>query len=390
MKLRLLTKLSSIDINHGSSLFDLAFYDLFKKTFPFADIKYYEPYLPSTKRYELLRAFKLHKKIPFYNLQRYWKLTQFGRRNLNFERLGSLRQNNTASMVEEINKQKPDAVIVGKVIWDIVQDWKLPEFPNILWLSPDINAIKIAFAVSGHRTDLNHFRKVSTKILEVLRSYALIGVRDNLTLEILVEAGVDRYVPVVKILDAAFRYQHPTFDLPSLQTRFQIDPDRPKLGLLMYGKPELSKSIAEHYQQKGYQVINFNMFNPFAERNIGHLVDPHEWAALFQCLSFCVTDRFHASIFCIRSSVPFVAIEPSKPKSLANSKIYDLLNDFSLLDCYQDPFKTGFQTENILEVCKTVQNNWSSSLLPDCREKLQEHLTNQENFVQRCKDIIGN
>ena len=175
-------------------------------------------------------------------------------------------------------------------MWDISNNPKY-KFPNVFWLSNKIEAPKVAYAISGHRSDLEVFRRYKKQVLDLLSSFQLIGVRDNMTQVMMEEAGITKVTPVYRISDPAFLFKSEYIEPEILLKRYKIATDRPLLGLLYYGKDNISGNICEHYHRKGYQIINFNMFNSFADINIGHLVSPDEWAALFKQLSFCITDR---------------------------------------------------------------------------------------------------
>ena len=296
-------------------------------------------------------------------------------------------RNDYEHLVQTLAKKDYDTLVVGKVVWDIAQIWQTPTFPNIYWLSEDIPSVKIAYAISGHRTDMELFQQNKERVLRILSSYALIGVRDDLTGELMLDAGVDRYVEVMKVPDPAFQFEIPSLDTRALLSRHQIDPDRPILGLLYYGKPELSVAVCEHYHAMGYQIINFNMYNPYADVNLGYAVDPYQWAALFDCLTFAISDRFHCSIFCLRQNIPFVGIEPYQPRNLANSKVHNLLNDFDLTACYENTMTPDFCIPEFLDKCSQIQASWESTYSPRVRQKLLEQLDTHRTFVRKISEV---
>jgi hypothetical protein len=341
---------------------------------------------PRWRVIELLRSLKLNKKIPFYNLQRSITLSRFVRNEIPFESLISIR--NYKYLCKELATRHYSTLITGKVVWDISNDSPV-RFPNIYWLSEKIYAKKIAYAVSGHRTNLAIFNEYKKEVSKILASYQLIGVRDDMTQIMMEEASVDKVIPVYRISDPAFLYNPKNIEPQELLTKFKISPDRPILGLLYYNKGKISHKICEHYHNKGYQIINFNMYNPYADINIGHQVNPDEWAALYKQLTFCITDRFHASVFCLRDDVPFVAIEPYQPKSLLNSKIYSLLKDFGIEKiCYQNTYLPEFDLDRFVSTCDQVESSWKSDLSGVVHSRLLVQNQNQRDFLELVKKQI--
>lgn len=384
-KIGIITK---IDANHGSCLFDRSVYESMKQGNQEWEIEVVGNPFCRTRLLELLRTVKPNSSIPFYNLKRFLRLARYSKTTLNIHSLITIP--GYKSITREIRDRQYSTLIMSKVIWDITYDKNFPEFPNAYWPSREISAVKIAYGVSGYRTDLSLLRSIKDQVRQNLEDYRLIGVRDDLTQAMMAETGVDKIVPVERISDPAFLCRSKEIDLPALLERFGISREKPVLGMLFYGKPRLAQAIAAHYHQRGYQLLNFNMFNPYADINIGHLVDPDEWAALFSSLSFCITDRFHGSIYCIREKVPFVAIEPVKLKTLLNSKIFSLLKEFDLTDpCYFDPYQADFSIPDFLSKCDDLEKNWNRDLRDNLQNKLEISNKAQLDFVSRMINLIN-
>ncbi len=378
--------MTSIEANHGSCVFNTSLYNLIKGLNPENSVQLVDFINSKSQLLELLRSLKMHKKIPFYNLQRAITLSRYNISATPIDYLNSFKT--YENICEELESKKYSTLIVAKVMWDISNNSKY-KFPNVFWLSEKIQSKKIAYAISGHRTDLEVFRKYKKQVLDFLSSYQLIGVRDNMTQVMMEEAGVDKVTPVYRISDPAFLFESKHIEPELLLKRYKISKDRPLLGLLYYGKEDISGNVCEHYHRKGYQIINFNMFNPYADINIGHLVSPDEWAALFKLLSFCITDRFHGTVFCLRESIPFVAIEPFPPKTLLNSKIYSVLQDFGIEKlCYQNTFLPSYNPDRFIEICNQLESNWKPDLSEAVRARLLAQNQNQRDFLEKIKKLI--
>jgi hypothetical protein len=380
--------LTNIDANHGSCIFNISLFDLLRELIPAYKIRFLD-YLPlSWTLYEGLRALKLNKKIPLYNFHRYTLLNTFSRKNLPTEPLFSTGIKDYEFCVSQMIRKDFNALVVGKVVWDIARIWQTPEFPNVYYLSERIPAVKIAYAVSGHRTDPALFAVHKDQVTRILSSYRLIGVRDDLTEQMMTDAGVDRQVKVLKVPDPAFFYKTRPTRVRQLFAANSINPDRPIMGLLAFGKPQLSKAIVDYFHARGYQVINFSMFNPFVDVNLGHIVNPYEWADLFRELDFCITDRFHCAIFCLKNLTPFMAIEPYQPRSPLNSKVFNLLKDFGCTDLYRNTMAPDFNLNEFCDTCVQINLDWELSYKPIIKQKLDETAARGDLFHALIKEIL--
>ena len=384
-KIGIITK---IDANHGACIFDRSLTALLEKNLPGSNVEVLINPFCRTRLFELFRTMKINKEIPFYNLLRQNRLSQYSSNTI--KTMNMVAFPSYDGIINRFQKEEFDVIIPSKVVWDITPDLRFPPFPNFYWPSEKLNAQKFAYAISGHRTDLPLFRQMLDRVREKLDSYKLIGVRDDMTQIMMEESGVDKIVPVTRITDPAFLYNARHIDLQTLFLRLNIKQDRPWMGLLLFGKPQISKAVVDYYHARGYQTINFSMYNPFADINVGHLVDPDEWVALFKTLSFCVTDRFHGTVFCLREGIPFVSIEPFRPKTLLNSKIFSLLKEFGIHDsCYRDPYNTLFSIPELIDTCENLERDWSKEFSIKIQRNVLEKNEQQNEFVKKiCAEIL--
>jgi len=378
--------LTTIEANHGSNIFNYSLNKMLKTVLPEYDVQFlrYQPW--GRFWYEKLRAIKPNGRIPFFNYHRYQRLTRHDYQYLNIVPLPFRPYNR---LVKSMVEKKYDALISAKVVWDLSDIQYIQKFPNLFWLPSDIPGTKIAYAVSGHRTNIQIFRKFKDEIRLLLNNYSLIGVRDSLTMNMVNEAKIDQHIKIFKVPDPAFFFESSQLNKKiNLIEKYGIAPDRPVLGLLLYGKPFLSGPVCEYYRSKGYQLINFNMYNPYVDINLGHKTDPFEWADFFKLMDFCITDRFHCSVFCIKNNVPFVAVEPYKPRSLLNSKIYDLLHDFDLTDCYWDIYADDFKIGRFLDHCEEMESVWKKSFQDNVNKKIDEAKARKEMVIELIKCML--
>jgi hypothetical protein len=380
--------ISKVEANHGSCIFDRSLTALLEKNLPDSNVEFVIYPFCRTRLFEFFRTMKINKQIPFYNLQRQIRLNQYSSCTIN--KLNMAAFPTYDGIMNRLEKENFDVIIPSKVVWDITNEYRLPHFPNFYYPSEKLITQKFAYAVSGHRTDLMLFRQFLDKVRVKLAPYKMIGVRDDMTQVMMEESGVGKIVPVTRITDPAFLYAAQAIDLQKLLERLKIKQDRPWAGLLFFGKPQFSKAVVDYYHARGYQTINFSMFNPFADINVGHLVDPDEWVTLFKTLSFCITDRFHGTVFCLREGIPFVSIEPFKPKTLLNSKIFSLLKEFDLIDpCYQDPYNARFTISEFLDTCENLEINWSREFSRKIHHQVLEKNEQQNEFMKKiCAEIL--
>ena len=73
--------------------------------------------------------------------------------------------------------------------------------------------------------------------------------------------------------------------------------------------------------------------NKYCDINLVHELNPLEWADCYRFFDFCLTDRFHSTIFSIKNKIPFMAVEyPSKYKGVNRGKIVDLLTKLDKME----------------------------------------------------------
>ena len=160
---------------------------------------------------------------------------------------------------------------------------------------------KIAYGVSGYNSDASLIQFHQDKITKYINDFEIIGSRDRFTHQ-MVTGHRTRSDGLVEMLpDPTFLYEIKPTGIGDKLSSLGVDLTRPILGTLLFGNTELAKEIQANYTAKGYQILALSMYNPYADINLGHLLDPFEWAEVFQYLNFCVSDRFHGTLFCLKN-----------------------------------------------------------------------------------------
>ncbi|MBI9043701.1 MAG: polysaccharide pyruvyl transferase family protein [Anaerolineaceae bacterium] len=282
-----------------------------------------------------------------------------------------------------------DALLVGMDTWCLIKNTERPHFPNIFWLPEETQVTKLAYGISAYNSNPDLIQQSKKEFGRYLDGFAYIGVRDRFTLSLVEESRSRRDGLVELVPDPTFSYEFRDTDVLQKLQQFGVDIERPSLGLLLYGDQQLSNKIVNHYREKGYQILALSMYNPDADVNLGHVLTPFEWAEAFRYLSFCVSDRFHGTIFCMMNQTPFVCLEKERYLSRKQSKIYDLLTQFDLVNHYFNPSDDDFETGTFLVQANEIEASWGG----DVKEKLINRITEfkKENIlkIQRMKTFIG-
>jgi hypothetical protein len=375
--------------NHGACIFVDALYRTLVRNLPGYDIRTLD-YLPRNWLYhEWLRALKPQPKSLTFNLRRFLQSEKFQRDHLHLDKPTPFYPVGYEGMVHFLAEQRYDAIVVGMVIWDITELPQIPRFPNAYWLSEKIPSTKIAYAASGHRSRAPLIQKNLPRIRKILSSYRLIGVRDQITWEMVLDSKVHQEVPVVRVPDPSFLYEHRATRAGEILEAHGIDLDRPVLGVLFYGKPDLSQELCRFYRSKGYQTVALSLYNPHADVNLGHILTPYEWADAFKYLTFCVTDRFHGTIFCLKNNIPFISIEPYAPEGIKKTKIFSLLDEFNLTECYMDVLEPDFKMREFLEHAEDLREMWRKNFRQLVSGKLEEMENRSMKFVDQVKALLA-
>lgn len=249
-------------------------------------------------------------------------------------------------------------------VWCIIQGTQRPAFPNIYWLPEKTSLLKIAYGVSGYHSDPQLISQAANQIGENLDEFEVIGARDHFTLN-MVEKYRQRKSGLIDLIpDPTFTYKLKDTGVAGKLASLGVDLNRPMLGLLFYGDDQLSNEIQAHYHAKGYQILALGMYNPTADFNLGHLLTPFEWADAFRLLNFCISDRFHGTVFCLKNNTPVICLEKERHLPRHQSKILDLLNRFDLQHCYHNPADEDFDNARFLSLADEIENAWRTSLLP--------------------------
>ena len=247
-------------------------------------------------------------------------------------------------------RQECAAVVVGSdQVWGLKYRCRLgglirtqpygfyPAFPNAYWPDASVNVPRIAYAASVGTLDWTRIpaghRRAMARILE---GFALLSVREQRSLDFV--TWID---PAIAARTALV--PDPTFaadligdvDRAALRARLAaagVDFSRPRVGFVAGNHPEL-RQLADHYRREGFQVVGVTTVNDYCDVPLWNLdLHPLEWAALFGCFDLCVSERMHASIFCLHNRTPLILVDINEPAPGSNqdTKVLHLARKFGL------------------------------------------------------------
>lgn len=375
--------------NNGSALQCYAVWQALKECFPQVDVQVYAYSAAWKTVYEILKVLQIQRRAPFFNFARYLRFQRFRAQHFALDRTIPRFAGYERAKAHLI-RQTPDMLVVGsETFWRLSRKWNEVQFPNIFWLPKEVHTKKVAFSASAIQSDPQLVETSMGFLRDVLSGFDLIGTRDQYTYDLVRRSGAADSVPVERVPDATFLFNIPKTDVVTILADEGIDLDRPIFGMAFYGRETFSRGVVKHFKERGFQVIALGMYNDQADINLGHKLDPLQWAEVFRYLSFCITDRFHGSIFCLKNSTPFVSIEPRSGHFHRNSKNRSLLDDCQLVDLYESVDGSTFRLDDFLQKCSGIIENWETYYEPKVREKVTDMRSTSSNFVQRIKSVLN-
>ena len=155
--------------------------------------------------------------------------------------------------------------------------------------------------------------------------------------------------------------------------RLGIDINKPSVGILLYGNRKFSQDIYSFFHNQGMQLIALSMYNEVADFNLGHELNPFEWAQIFKYFKFVVTDRFHGTIFCLKNHTKFISVEPKKLSNYkVESKIYSLLEDFDMTYNHLDIYSNNYNFHKFEEKYQYINDYWNTQNIDKHLQEMQD------------------
>ncbi len=281
-------------------------------------------------------------------------------------------------------KDKYDILIAGSD-----EIWKVNSyrgFPTPYYLPVNLGARKLAYAASG-RTP---FKKMTSENQELLHSFLqdfeYIGTRDKTTYN---EVGnlIKNWRKIYYNYDPTFIYDFkPNRERGKriLEERYHVNMNKKCIGI-MFSEKMNSKDNLVRYLKKcfGTEITLISLYDwEFGIKNTPNLT-PLDWIDVVAALDGLIAHYFHAICISIITGTPFYAVEMITD-NLKESKMYDLLERFHLLDRYTIGIRNAIESGGVKRFVRGVNpgNRLDHSFI------LQEARAEFENFIKivRCKN----
>lgn len=280
-----------------------------------------------------------------------------------------------------------ELIFVGSdTVWECINDGYAPPIPNIYWLPEPMNCKKIAFAASANRTNVESITSGQRALLAgSLRSFDLIGVRDEVTYDFALALLDGDAGKLLRVPDPTFLLEIEKTSVASILEKCGIDLGRPVLGISLSDKA-VFKGLADRYRAKGYQILDLLYQNPYADATVTGKVNPMEWAGMYKHLTFCITDRFHGTVFSLKNLTPFMTVDWNPSYVHSVSKTRSLLKDFDLMDHHLNFFDFHNDIESIVRKAEDCEGQYNSLKVQAGLDLMTKKL---RDFCSRISTAIG-
>jgi len=231
-----------------------------------------------------------------------------------------------------VEKQRYDAIVVGAdTVLQMLPGYLRRNQPPIYWLPPMLECKKFTISASSSALTYESLDPgMRSRLAESINRFDLVGVRDDLTYELMTRLGLSEGSKLERTPDPTFMVDVDPSHIEHRAAQEGIDLSRPSIGICIHG--DLGAQIAAHFKSKGYQIIDiyagerrkYGDWRPIA-------ISPFEWAGLYKYVRLAITDRFHGTVFSLKNATPVVAIDlDSRSHMHQGPKTYSILKEFGL------------------------------------------------------------
>lgn len=371
-------------INDGAVLQTLGHVKTLKEMYPAATIEvidYRHKTIEKIERREAFKSLLKLKKGAFSKIKKYYSFKNFVNELLPLTK-EKLISDDVEEAVKFINRQNYDYVIVGSdEVWKILDRKYARQFPNIYWLPEGIKAKRIASAASanGSNPKLLHNTEIINQAKKIVNNFHAIAVRDQYTFNLIKSLDVE--APLYQVPDPTFGVDWQANGVKEKLENVGVDFTRKRFALnLSSNNSEFAKASEQiyHYaKQNNIQLVGIGQYNKFCEINFSDVLNSLEWATCYQYFDFCVTDRFHSTIFSIKNKVPFLVIESEKKYPTEHKgKIVDLLLKMDKLQYHQFYNDSADFKMLIANLIESHRIDDFDSIILDLKNQFRTHLLN--------------
>lgn len=263
--------------------------------------------------------------------------------------------------IEQIEKDPPlyDLYITGSdQVWNVNT---LKNDPVMYCSFAPQNAEIISFGSSFTNKTLPV--KYQEDVKRRLKRYKKIGVREQSSIEILIDLGLTSHKEVMVTCDPTLLLTKEDYHELALKSELKIEDD----FILVYGltyaynpEPALSSIVDDVARQLNCKVYTLWFRHPHFKSEHKEIwgIGPCEFCYLFEHAKFIITSSFHGTMFSVINRKPFVSIVPRKNEK--DTRIKDFLDKVGLKQNYVFADSTDYQLnmENVYN--NSVEDNISS------------------------------
>lgn len=264
-------------------------------------------------------------------------------------------QETNVDLYQYINDNYRKLIIGSDVVWNLryrrrlrrffgkgifpyqVNDFFTP-FPNLYWPSKKIDIPVYSYAASIGTLEYDEIPFTHRiRMREYFKRFKLISVRDERTHRFIefIDPSIAQDVEIVPDPTLAINLDELTFDKNEMRVKLEklgFDFNRPSCCIISKDNEEIDKFCRE-LRIKGYQIVSLTTKNGMADINLyNKSFHPLEWSGIFGYFNFCITERMHGAIFCLKNLTPFIVIDINETRIDNDSKTESLMRRFDLLN----------------------------------------------------------
>lgn len=261
---------------------------------------------------------------------------------------------------------------------------------GLQWAAPLYGrAQHVLFAASAAPALFSDDEQTLAKLRPLVAGFSFIGLRDELTGNLFrqglgVKAALLHKQPDPTYLLPLGRFALPAGSLRRLERLRQ----RCAHGVVLCNFDKtfpFRRELPALLRGAGYGTVS-TTYSPHVDLSLG-LLDAFEWAGLFRHLDAVVTERFHDSLFAIRSGTPVVAVDWSKDRMTASgdSKTFRILQDYGL-EAFHLTLRSADQLPDIVGRVPAARKAFAAAGIGD---KVAAYEKAAEDMLCRMASAVG-
>ena len=370
--------------NSGTFLQAFSMLDIFRRKFPdtkveLIDVKhrkvFFKPGLGNLTVSQFFRDIKRH--------------TLFEKAKNEYLKTGkdSLVTKDSYRAWEFIDKQGYDLIVVGSDT--ILQFLSFNHAENsvpVYWLPPSLKCKKVMCAAScGGITYDRLSKKQRDACRESLNGFDLLGVRDDATLSLMNELGVNDESKLSFVPDPTFAMEIDYCHSDNLIKRKNLDFSKPSIGFFLHRKTGPAPDVANYFRNRGYQIIALSAAG-YADICLTD-ISPFEWAGVYKGLQLVITGAFHGAVFSLKNLTPVLSFINNRNFITANglSKYRSLMDSFDLGDTNIIDGEELNRSDQIIRKAEQVIKNHDKDSI---QNKLTDHRKQFELYIEKIRQVI--